>query len=235
MSETDGIYAAMSGAIAQQQAMESLSDNLANIGTVGFKGSRISFQDMVSTLTPHTRVAQVTPDLSQGAMRSTGNPLDVALGGPGFFAVNTADGERYTRQGTFRLRADGVLENQDGLPVQAEGGGDIRLPPNSAPHIDHMGTVFANDAAVARLRIVNVEDLASLRREAHGLWGAGNTVPAESNYPNTRVESGMLEQSNVNAVHTMTGVIAAQRAYESYHRAMEMIQSMQQKLTNDVG
>ena len=232
MAETDGIYAAMSGAIAQQQAMESLSDNLANIGTVGFKGSRISFQDMVSTLTPHTRIAEVTPDLSQGTLRSTGNALDVALGGPGFFAVNTDDGERYTRQGTFRLRADGILENQDGLPVQAEGGGDIRVPPNSKPHIDHMGTVFADDTPVARLRIVNVEDFASLRREAHGLWSAGAMGPNDNN---TRVESGMLEMSNVNAVHTMTGVIAAQRAYESYHRAMEMIQSMQQKLTNDVG
>lgn len=232
MAETDGIYSSMSGAIAQQRAMESLSDNLANINTVGFKGSRISFQDMVTTLTPHARVAAETPDLSQGALRSTGNPLDLALGGPGFFAVMTPNGERYTRQGTFRLRGDGILENQDGLPVQAEGGGDIRVPPNTKPHVDHMGTVFADDVAIAKLRVVNVEDLASLRRESHGLWGAGVLGPNDTN---TRVESGTLEQSNVNPVHTMTGIIAAQRAYESHHRAMEMIQSMQQKLTNDVG
>jgi len=159
-----GLYAAVSGSLAHEMRLAILTNNLANANTAGFKADRPVFQveplpDVVGPLaaseaapavmtslnrfhgrdSAQTQLSAVHTDFTQGALRTTGNPLDVALEGRGFFAVQTADGVAYTRQGTFSLNAEGVIVTAHGLPVLGDNG-PLRLPPGKI-EIDATGRV----------------------------------------------------------------------------------------------
>src|SRR5467141_2661229 len=188
-----GLYAAVSGSLAHEKRLAILTNNLANTNTVGFKADRPVFQveplpNVVGPLavseaspavmTPlnrfegrdaaQTRLSAVHTNFTQGDLRTTGNPLDVALAGRGFFTVQTADGVAYTRQGTFSLNADGVVVTTKGLPVLGDKG-PLRLPQGKI-EIDTTGRVLVDGTFVDRLQVVDFPPPYALEKQGDTLF-----------------------------------------------------------------
>jgi len=170
-------------------------------------------------------------DSTQGSYRKTGNPLDVAVVGDGYFVVNTEDGQRYTRAGSFRVSNEGLLTTQQGHSVQGEGG-DIALGPGDVK-INSDGTVRLNGNIIDVLQLVNVQD-DSLERSANGLFDVKEGyAPEPVEYPD--VSQGSIETSNVDPVKEMVGLISTQRAYESFQRVMKSFNDSYSLAIRNVG
>jgi flagellar basal-body rod protein FlgG len=172
-------------------------------------------------------------------MQQTGNRLDLALNGKGFFSVESPDGPVYTRRGNFTLNPDGVLVTQEGWPVQGTSG-EIRLDANNAGPsgldvtVGEDGTVRVSGRDVGRLRIEDVSDTGSLSKIGYGYFKPTDaTVAAEPEM--NLVAQGFLEMSNVEAVRSMTEMIEILRGYESYQRVIRSIDEANAKSINEVG
>ncbi len=230
-----GIFVALSGAVLQEKRMEALTDNLANVNTSGFKGSRPLFEDAITdayNVRTFGKLDDVVTDTSQGPLQRTERKLDVAMKGEGFFAVETSSGIRYTRDGSFTLDKDGGLVTRDGGRVLGENG-PIKLPGTDVK-IDASGRINVNGVNVGRLKLVDFTNPGALRREGSFFAapkGAGE-VPAS---PNTQVEQGYIEASNVNAVRAMTTMIEAMRSYETHTKLIQSIDDMTRKAVEEVG
>ncbi|MEP7281593.1 MAG: flagellar basal-body rod protein FlgF [Rubrivivax sp.] len=227
------IYLAMAGAKASMQRQDVLAHNLANVSTTGFRAELSAFRAVpVQGDGASTRVyaleTTVGYDAQPGIVQSTGRPLDVALRGNSWLAVQALDGtEAYTRAGALEVDPQGQLVNPDGLPVLGDGG-PIIVPPNARVAIAPDGNVSAavGDAApqiVGRLKLVTPEG--PLQRGEEGLFRAANRedLPAD---PAARLQDGALEGSNVSAVETMVSMIAAARQFE---HQMRMLQGAEQR------
>ena len=222
------IYLSMSGAKAAMQRQDTLANNLANVSTVGFRAELQAFRAVpVQGSGASTRVyaLESTPgyDASAGNVTATGRPLDVAMKGNAWLAVQGLDGtEAYTRAGSLDVSADGTLTTRNGLTVLGDGG-PIQVPPNTEVQIGGDGTVSARAAngkstPVGKLKLVTPE--VPLQRGADGLFRAdGGDLPADAN---ARVQDGALEGSNVSAVETMVSMITAARQFEAQ---MKMLQT----------
>ncbi len=222
------IYLSMAGAKATMQRQDVLAHNLANISTAGFRAELQAFRAVpVQGDGASTRVyaLESTPGHSDqsGPLQSTGRPLDVAMKGQAWLAVQALDGvEAYTRAGALEVDAQGSLVTAAGLPVQGEGG-PIVVPPGAALDIAADGSVSASigkaaPQVIGRLKLVTPE--APLQRGADGLFRAadGNDLDAD---PNARLQSGALEGSNVSAVETMVAMIAAARQFEQQMKTLQ--------------
>ncbi len=219
------IYTAMTGArqIVEQQA--TVANNLANVGSTGFRAQVDTFRSIPVAgpgLPTRTLVQDdtVAADLSIGPIQTTGRSLDVALQGPGWLAVQGTNGkEAYTRDGGLTVSADGVLQTHSGLPVLGEGG-PITLPVNASFSIGKDGTVSALLAGitpaivttVGRLKLVNPPPK-TMTRGDDGLFRQRNGAVAEPD-PNVDVVSGALEGSNVNVVEAMVRMISLGRQFD---------------------
>ena len=239
-----GIYIAASGAIAMEQRLEIIANNLANVNTTGFKKDSISFEDFQKSLdtsrlcpgqyrsTPvDVVIGKQYIDTTQGGFRNTGNPLDVTIAGEGFFVVNTPDGTRYTRAGSFTLSPEGLLVTPQGYAVQGEGG-DITID-QGAVIIDSDGTISVDGNVVDKLQIRSIEEYALVRQ--------GNaTFSVRQGYAPGTVESPdirqmCLEASNVDPIGEMVDLISTQRAYESYQKIMKAFTDTYAQSMHNVG
>lgn len=222
------IYLSMAGAKATLQRQDVLAHNLANASTAGFRAELQAFRAVpVLGDGASTRVyaLESTPGHSDesGPVQTTGNPLDVAMKGNAWLAVQALDGtEAYTRAGALALDAEGNLMTAGGLPVQGEGG-PITVPPGAVVDIAGDGSVSATvgntpPQVVGRLKLVTPE--APLERGGDGLFRAtgGEDLAAD---PNARLQAGALEGSNVSAVETMVAMIAAARQFEQQMQALK--------------
>lgn len=234
----DGIYAALSGAIAQARALDVISNNMANASTTGFKRDDLVFKEIFKQAganpdVTHRQVVleDVVPNLSQGSLKTTGNPLDVALEGEGFFVVQTSGGERLTRAGSFNLDPAGTLVDAGGNAVLGDAG-PIVVPPEGGASIDVTGNVLSRGLPVGKLRVVNAET-GDLIREGNNLWRVkdGSTpTPVDS----AHVESGSIEGSNVSVVASMSELIWVTRVFESFQNTIETFRSIDQKTANEI-
>ena len=148
-----GIYIATAGAVAQSNALDVTASNIANASTSGFKGGRVSFrQALAAAQSPDVAMVGsggTAIDGSNGTMSQTGNPLDCAINGDGYFAVDSPRGVRYTRDGSFQLAADGKIVTADGLTVRGDDGKPIEVPPTTAQlAVDPDGSVRADGNVV---------------------------------------------------------------------------------------
>lgn len=229
------IYNAMAGAKAAMHRQEVLSTNLANASTTGFRAEMASFRAVpVRGDGASTRVYALETttgyDDTAGPLNRTDRNLDVAMVGRAWLAVQALDGtEAYTRAGGLDVNAEGLLVTHGGLPVLGDGG-PISVPPDTRVQIGHDGTVSAQGATgrpinVGRLKLVTPE--AKLQRGDDALFRAagGDPLPAD---PNARLESGVLEGSNVSAVETMVGMIAAARQFEQQMKLLTLAQTQGQ-------
>lgn len=230
------IYTAMTGASQALEQQSVVANNLANASTSGFKAQLaafrqvpMSFENQSADGTTRTFVLSSTPnaDYTPGPITQTGNPLDVAVQGPGWLAVQTADGnEAYTRAGNLHVDANGQLVTATNQPVLGNSG-PLSIPPGAEVSIGRDGTISAlipGDpptaiAVIDQLKLVN-PDAATLTRGDDGLFHTADGDPADAD-PNVVVAGGALEGSNVNPVSAMVSMIANARQFQMQTKLME--------------
>ncbi len=231
------IYIAMTGARQVMEQQATTAHNLANLNTTGFRAQVDSFRAVpVQGPSMATRAyvldATTGVDYSQGAVHETGNPLDVALKGDGWIALQAADGsEVYTRNGELHVSDSGVLTGQGGLAVAGDGG-PISVPPDSRVAIAADGTISAKDArgistVAGRIRLVN-PPTDELQRGDDGFFRLRDGQPAQAD-ADVRLVPGSLEGSNVNAVDAMVNMIALSRAFEMQMSLLKNAESNETK------
>ena len=232
------IYLAMNGAKALMQRQDALSNNLANANTDGFRADLMAFRSVPvraeDTATTRVFALEATAGFNDqaGPIRKTDNPLDVAIRGEGWFAVQTPDGnEAYTRNGSFTLGPEGALLTQTGQPVLGDGG-PLVIPANSEVVIGSDGTVSAKTGnqppqQVGRLKLVNAQP-GEMTKGADGLMRMKSGDPAQDD-PNVRVVDGAIEGSNVNVVESMVGMIALARQFEMQMKLLQTAESNEQR------
>lgn len=219
----------LSRQVALQRQMDVVANNLANINTTGFKSELMLFEEHKMPVArdrdfayPDQPLSYVEDwatvhDMTNGAINLTGNPLDVALNGEGFLAVQTPAGERYTRSGALQINAEGILVNFDGYPVLGEGG-EIRFDESDTDiAISPNGTISTAAGGKGKLRVVEFASPQELQREGDNLYSGGTPAPAVA----TRLTQGAIERSNVSGVGQMTEMIRVSRAYESLAGLMQ--------------
>jgi len=225
------IYTAMSGANMLTQRQDTIAHNLANSGTTGFRAELDAFRSVpVYGPGAPTRVSSVETttgaDFTPGALEKTGNALDAAIDGKGFFAVQAPDGsEAYTRDGSFVVGQDGTLQTKSGFAVLGDGGA-INVPPNNTLVIGKDGTVTAipsgggsQTVALARLKLVN-PDTSELVRSPDGLFRTRSGDPAPSDATVT-VAPETLEKSNVNPVDALVAMIGVARQFDTNMKLLD--------------
>jgi flagellar basal-body rod protein FlgF/flagellar basal-body rod protein FlgG len=238
-----GKYSALAGAISREQAIANLSNNLANVNTTGFKKSNISFeavlsgtmQDNAAKGVNYDRIGKNYTDFSAGPLRSTGDPLDLAIAGEGFFKVLGPDGVLYTRRGDLEINQEGLLTTSNGLPVLGDGNSPITIPDTDVSKIvvRDDGTIHTigprdSKSEVGQLAIVEIADKLKLTPASDTTFSlevGGLEIPSET----SRVVQGKLEQSNVNMTEGMAQMIDYHRTYETYQKVLKSYGSISEK------
>ena len=219
------IYVAMSGAKHTMLQQATVSNNLANLTTTGYRAQNVAFRATPvfgEGMPTRAFVIDSTPgaDFRPGAIQQTDRDLDVAIEGRGWIAVQAADGtEAYTRAGSFEINGNGVLQTRSGLNIMGDGG-PIAVPPDTRVTIARDGTVSTvpqgnrpnQVAALGRIKLVNPEE-SRLVRGADGLFrlNDGSTAPADAQ---VKLVGRSLESSNVNAVEAMVSMITLARQFD---------------------
>ncbi|MBI9103069.1 MAG: flagellar basal-body rod protein FlgF [Spirochaetales bacterium] len=276
-----GLYTGASGMVAQMHKMDAISNNLANVDLTGYKKDtsihkafpqmllqrsdddglyNMPFGSMdtspiVGMLGTGVELNELYTVFEQGALKQSGNPFDLAIEGEGFFSVQTPDGEKYTRNGTFMVDNNGLLVTKEGMPVLGEEG-LIYLKKNNFV-VDSQGQIFqnadfaddpqrlvsmeendwANMELVDTLKVVDFNRPRFLKKQGSSMWA--NT--RESGQPRdmelgaeTKVIQGFLEGSNVNPVTEMVNMIEVNRAYEANQKVIQTQDTMTSQLINKV-
>ncbi|MFA6856408.1 MAG: flagellar basal-body rod protein FlgF [Treponema sp.] len=249
-----GWYIGASGMNAQQNRLDAISNNLANVDTTGYKRDITVSKNFSELLLRRTNADGVyeTPfgsadaapvigklglgvetnenytDFEQGSFKATDTKTDFALGGQGFFSVQTPDGERYTRNGNFFLGKEGILETKDGYPVLGENG-IIRLQ-NDKFMVREDGKIYdENGKEIDRLKVVRFDNERYLKKMGESMYNtndiAGPSHIAEGN-ERPRILQGYTETSNVNVVNEMVQMIEVNRAYEANQKTITSEDSM---------
>ncbi|MEO6708640.1 MAG: flagellar hook-basal body protein [Planctomycetota bacterium] len=228
-----GIYAAASAMAAAEQRVEAITANLANAGAVGFKRKGVVTHSFQSTLhrkmQPQIASSERT-DWTQGSLRSTEGTYDLALEGPGFFAVDTDRGEGYTRNGAFHIDSGGVLQTRAGLPVAWDGPRGTINAEGGAPSVDSQGNVRQDGNEIGRLRLVDFANSGVLTLDREGLLRAPAGAARQASAGT--LHQGVLENANVNAIDEMVALISAQRSFESSARTLSTIEQVLRRMTN---
>ena len=222
--------------VGQIQKNDVISNNLANINTIGFKKDRVFFDTLSEKMKDKPAIRQAV-DFSQGQLKQTANPLDIALSGRGFFVVETEDGEAYTRTGHLQIDTDGVLRTAGGQAVLGDGGPIVIIGKNIKPQnitITQNGEIYVDDAFIDKLRIVDFEYPDEVEKLGNSLFRARNGAqPVELEEP--EVQQGFLEGSNVNPAEEMIELIEVQRQFESIQRMVRALDETFNKAANQVG
>lgn len=229
------IYTAMSGANAAAQRQAVLSSNLANASTNGFRAELSTFRAVpVRGDGASTRVLALQATAGHldtpGAAQRTGRSLDAMTTGNAWFGVQALDGvESYTRNGAFEVSPEGTLLTSNGLTVLSDGGAPITVPQGAAVSIGFDGNLSAKvgdqpSTSVGRLKLVTPNADDPLQRGEDGLFRASSGEPLPSD-GNARLQVGVLEGSNVNAIETMVGMIQVARQFEVQMRLLQTAES----------
>jgi flagellar basal-body rod protein FlgG len=255
------LYTAASGMDAQQTNIDNIAHNLSNVNTVGFKKSRVDFEDLVYQLITAagsptsttgesptglelglgTRPVATARDFSTGNLRATNGPLDIAIEGRGFFQITLPDGRTaYSRAGSLQLNAEGTLVTPEGYPVDPQ----ITIPPNTVSiSIAKSGIVSVSLAGESAAQEVGTIELATFQNPA-GLQALGGNLfvtTTASGEPTTgapgldgigTLAQGFLEESNVSVVEEMVNMILGQRAYEANSRVVRTADEMLAQVNN---
>ncbi len=235
----NSIYLGLARQVVLRNNMDIVSNNIANMNTTGFRAQNILFEEYISDPARNDDPLSFVYDYgdyqitSPGSQSQTGNPLNVALSGPGFMSVQLPNGQTaYTRDGNFQMLADGTLANSAGNPLLGAGG-PIAIPAGSTEIvIDRNGIVMNQNGQLGQLQVVEFENVQELKPMGNNLYTSeGASNPAAR----TKVEQGFLEGSNVNPIVEMTRMIEILREYQSTQRILdtenERLLSAVQKLT----
>jgi flagellar basal-body rod protein FlgF len=222
----------LSRQIALHRELDVVANNVANLNTTGYKADATIFEECLMPVAEargfqgsDRRLSYVQDratwhNFSQGPMRQTGNPLDVAIDGDAFFVVQTARGERYTRNGAFQINAQGELVTNAGDRVVGEGGpiqfqstdSDVSINPDGTITVREGGN-STTDSARGKLRLARFESAQQLQKDGSSVFAAPAGVVPQNASPTTRIMQGTLEQSNVHSVVEMARLVEVTRTY----------------------
>jgi flagellar basal-body rod protein FlgF len=233
--------AAAGGLHTRMQALDLLANNLANSSTNGFKLDRefyslFSAEDTGNGESPSQLpyVKSQWTDFSQGTLSPTGNPLDTALTGQGFFVVNGPSGPLYTRNGSFQLSSSGQLNTADGYPVADASGGTIQLQPGQAVQIGPDGTILQDGQTVGQLQIVDFQDRRVLQKAGNTYFTNSQPAAAQTIPSDAKVSQGQVEQSNVVAAESAVRLVGVMRQSEMLQKAISMSTEMNKEALQEV-
>lgn len=254
-----GMFSGLFGALTNEHRMNAIANNLANINTVGYKRDAMAFRDtfvmfahdQIMEPIAHTRSEKLFPephhaarprlavsqtDFEQGGLKGTGGPLDLAISGDGFFKIRTPQGDFYSRNGHFRLDAEGTLITEQGFQVLGDGG-EIVIPPGiSNLTIAEDGRIFGDGLELGQIGLVSVEDPGvNLEKMGGNLFKARNDAELAEEVAEGAMFQGFLEMPNVDVVYEMVNMIEAQRQFEAYQKVMQTSDSIDREATNKVG
>ncbi|MFO1185559.1 MAG: flagellar basal-body rod protein FlgF [Bauldia sp.] len=233
----------LSRQLSLQRELDIVANNLANVNTGGFRAGKLRFEEYIMpvaaalTLPPgnqtlsYVRDGASMTDFTQGTIELTGHPFDIALNGSGWFAIQTKNGERYTRNGAFTLDAQGTLVTGIGDQVMTESGPVTFAPGETDVSIAPDGTISSSAGSKGKLKIVAFKDETTLLREGESLFSGTGAQPAE----NVRVVGGAIEKSNVRAVTEITRMIEVTRAYQQIAKIMQDRDQLQQSAIATLG
>ena len=221
------MYSALSGNLARMQGMEIISNNLANSNTSGYKRDRLAFESFLSSAGQtttgkglnFTRLQRSFTDFTPGNNQHTGNSLDLAIDGEGFFKVKRGDEFLYTRNGVFHLSADGTLLTNADMEVLGESGQPLTIPAEEFS-FDEEGRILTAGGEVGRIGVFTVDDPNTLTKQGGGLF----KLPADRQdqvAENSKVLQGYLESSNVNMMEEMVLMMEALRAFEAHQKMIK--------------
>jgi flagellar basal-body rod protein FlgF len=232
-----GLYAAYTGLLARTQALDTAANNLANAGTTGFRAQRDYFSGVLAggiDQNPETasQVGQSVNgfgvlggnrlDLGQGEIKATGNPLDLALNGEGFFAIQTSNGIRYTRDGAFSRSSTGVLQTAQGEPVLDNNRKPITIPTGSI-YVSPDGNISVSTAdgsvIVGRVGTFDFANKSFLTAEGSNRFSANGAKPIPAS---ASVEQGSVEGANEDAIHGTMQLVLVQRQAEMMQKALSV-------------
>lgn len=242
----NGLYSASSAMDAATRRHELISQNLANAQMPGYRRQSVLHSSRETRFDEAMRDAlqfeshgvtsdKISTDFTPGAMERTGNPLDMAIQGQGFFVVEGPGGPLYTRNGAFQLDSEGRLVTADQLAVQGSSG-EIMLPPNtsvSSLTVGTDGTLYADSGEIGKLQIVNFSDPQKLEAKGVTLYAAPGDMPP--NDISATVFQNTRERSNVSPIQELVDLIAAQRQQEAAQRSMIAISDAVSKNVNVQG
>ncbi len=231
---------AASGMRARMESLDMLANNLANTETAGFKMDR-EFYNLYVAPEPTAEsgpaavalpvVEKPWVDFSQGTLRATGSPLDLALHGRGFFAVDGPSGSLYTRNGNFRVSAAGTLVSAEGYPVRTVGGGNLKVASSGALEVSLDGTVRQGGQALGRIEVADfAEPDALLKQGASYFRGTGAARQASG----VEVHQGKIESSNVGAAESAVRLVSVMRQFEMLQKAVSLGAQMNRQAVEEV-
>ncbi|WP_119461182.1 flagellar basal-body rod protein FlgF [Rhodospirillaceae bacterium SYSU D60014] len=232
------LYVGLSGQLALRRQLDVVANNVANMNTVGFRAENSLFAEHLAKAEEGRKVAFVVDratytDMRMGAFEKTGNDFDVAIRGDGWLQVETPQGIRYTRDGRLNMDPDGMLVTVNGEPVLGADGQSIQIPEDAARiDIRKDGTIVEGDRVFGRIGVVRLDDLATMEREANGLYRtAGEPQPADG----AQLLQGMVETSNVQPIVAMTELITLSRAYQQAAEMVDNAHSVERKGIDKLG
>ncbi|MEO8904334.1 MAG: flagellar hook basal-body protein [Polyangiaceae bacterium] len=226
-----GIWAAASGAVGQMAALDTAAQNIANVTTPGYRAEEAVFrQTLVKAVGSNTGTTSLryaitrttVPDFRAGQMVQTGRPLDAAItDDKSFFVVQTPQGERYTRAGSFRLAVNGTLTTPDGYPVLAANHRVVKTDPHAATvSLDREGNLITDGVQGQKLSLVTFGNLSGLERDGQVLFKARPDAGAPQ-ASDPLLETASVELSNANAVTGMTSLVTTSRNFEMISKVIE--------------
>lgn len=221
-----GLYSGIEAMRAGERQLDAIAANLANLDSPAYKRQNTvthAFDVGTGERRHRAIVTQTSTDFSQGELSRSGNPLDLALEGDGFFVVETPSGEAYTRNGSFNLDAQGVLRTADGHPAAWEGARGRVESIGEAVTIDGTGVVRQGANQVGKLRLVDFTDKQALTIDKEGYYHAPRGLAPTT--PTAIVHQGALEKSNSSSIDELVAMIRVQRGFES---AASLVRSIDQ-------
>ncbi len=258
----EGIFIAASAAYKQERVLAVITNNLANVNNTGFKRDGLVFKEILSPFeddlnldaareillsaelanppTSYVGITEFYTDHGAGPQTQTGNSLDLAIEGEGFFVVQTNAGIRYTRNGIFRLDQDGHIVNQEGAQLLDKNKKPIKLDSrNGQISIDSSGDVFVGrglaNTPSGKIHLVKFADPSLLQKKGSAMYSWTGGPNGEQTIENPNIRQGFLEGSNVNAVQDMSRLMMSVRAFETYQKIIQTIDSADERSVNNIG
>ena len=237
------LLVSLSHQLASYRSMDTIANNLANASTPAFKREEAQFSEYIETLPPSEGQTQsqtlafvqdagVTRDISQGQLERTNAPFDFAVNGKGYFAVQTPNGERYTRNGHFTLDAHGTLVTTDGNQVLGEGGPIAVTPDDGDIHVAEDGTVSGIHGQLGKLRLVGFDDEKKLVKEGASLY---STDQSPTPVTDGHIEQGSIEVSNVEPVVEISHMLQVMRAYQATSNLTQAQEDLMRETIDKLG
>lgn len=223
---TDASLLVLAAQTVLQEHMNVVADNVANASTHGYKREELMFADYLDKVgTTEEASLDIRQDFREGELTHTGNPLDLAIAGDGFFTVETPEGIRYGRNGRFSIDVDGNLVNGEGHKVLGDNGAPIAFAPTDTDIvISPDGKVLASGGTIGTLDLARFDDTTKLERAGAGLYLAAGALPAPAD--EARVIQGAVEESNVLPILEVTRMMRITHNYQAVQRITETDQEL---------